>query len=136
MKITGTKNIAAVKVAAAVAVDAAAEQARLHFITGGAAMAMVYAAKLNEARIFLAAYPSDAVREAPNPAVYPLLSAEIGITGPDIRAVAAAITARDAQWMVAAAQIERLRLQAKSSIAAAITLEAVSHAQRVDWPTS
>lgn len=90
-------------------IDAAAELARLKFITPGSGQAMTYQAKSDEARRF----SSDT---APNASEYPLLSAELGITGPTLADVASAVLAALAQWQQIGGAIETVRLTAKASI--------------------
>ena len=52
----------------------------------------------------------------PQPADYPLLSAEIGITGPDLASVGVKILATANAWAQIAARIEAARLGAKRAI--------------------
>lgn len=110
------------------AIDAAAEQQRLRVITPGAGQALVYQAKLEEARACVA----DA---APAETAYPLLAAEVGITAADLAAVAAAIIATAAQWHQAAAAIETVRLAAKRAVDSAADPAAVQAVLvAITWP--
>lgn len=121
-------ELAAAKAEATARVDAEAEATRLLYVTPGSAQALVYEAKRHEA-ISLAADPS------PDPADYPLLSAEIGITAPTLAEVGDAVLEMAGQWRAIAAQIERLRLTAKAGIAAATTIGAVHAASSgIAWP--
>jgi hypothetical protein len=52
----------------------------------------------------------------PDPLDYPLLSAEIGITGPDLASVGVKILATANAWAQIAARIEATRLGAKRAI--------------------
>ena len=89
---------------------------------------LVYEAKRHEA-ISLADDPS------PDPADYPLLSAEIGITADTLAEVGDAVLAMAGQWRAVAAQIERVRLTAKASIAGANSIAAVRAASTgLAWP--
>ena len=108
-------------------VDAAAERARLALITPGAGQALVYERKRAEAERM--AGDGD-----PQPADYPLLAAEVGITAPTLVEVGAAVRAMAADWIVAAAAIEAVRLHAKAAIAAATTPPAIRAAAQVAWP--
>lgn len=108
-------------------VDALAETARLAFVTPGAGQAAVYWAKLDEARRWQAAV-------APDPGDYPLLAAELGITGADHDEVAATIIATATAWLTVAAAIEAVRLQAKAAIDEAETEAEMQAAAAVSYP--
>lgn len=101
-------QISAWKVRGAEMVDAAAERARLQFITPGAGQAMTYLRKLEEAR----------AQQAGGPGPFPLLAATIGIDGPNLAAVAAVCVAMGDAWANIAAAIETTRLGAKAAIEA------------------
>ena len=107
-------SLAALKVAAAADIDAQAERLRLTLITAGAGQALVYERKRAEAERMV----GDA---EPQPADYPLLAAEVGITAPTLAEVGAAVRAMASDWIAAAATIEAVRLRAKAQIAAAST---------------
>lgn len=110
-------------------IDAAAETERLKYITSGAGQALTYMQKSDEARRYL----SDA-----NPSVsdYPLLSAEVGITAPDIGGVASVVNSAYAQWQQIGAAIEAVRLGGKASLETAETADEVKSAyQSISWPT-
>lgn len=116
------------KVAAAMAVDARAEQARQQFVTAGAGQAFVYQEKVTQARAFGADTDPD-VED------YPLLYGEIGITGESAAEVAGAVLGRHALWQQNAAAIERTRLIAKRAIAAAEDADAVAAIlSALTWP--
>lgn len=108
-------------------VDAAAERERARYITPGAGQAMTYQAKADEARR-LAADPS------PDAADYPLLSAEVGITAPDLVAVGAVVLAAYQAWQVIGAAIEGARLGAKQAIDLATDEAGARAAAEVTWP--
>ncbi len=121
-------ELAAAKAAALVEVDRQAEATRLLFITLGSAQALVYEAKRHEAL-------SLAADQSPDPADYPLLSAEIGITAATLAEVGVAVLAMAGQWRAVAAGIERERLGAKAAITAATTIAAVRAASTgIAWP--
>lgn len=99
--------------AAIEAIDTSAEQVRLRFVTPGSAQAMAYQAKIEEAARWAAAgHPVDLTG-------FPLIAAEIGISGESAAAVTALWTQMEAQWRQVAAQIEAVRLGAKAAVSAA-----------------
>ena len=110
-------------------IDAAAETERGRYITAGAGQAMTYQQKANEA-VMLEDDP------APDPAAYPLLSAEVGITAPTLAEVGAAVRLAHGQWIVLGAAIEGIRLGAKRAIDLAWTAEAAEAAAAVTWPSA
>ncbi|MCX7373030.1 MAG: hypothetical protein NTW56_11475 [Alphaproteobacteria bacterium] len=92
-------------------VDAAAEQARLRYITPGTGQAMVYLAKEEEARAVLALQGPSVAGQ------YPLLEADVSIGAAESVVVAAqTVVALAAQWRRVAAAIETTRLGAKAAI--------------------
>ncbi|WP_332117230.1 hypothetical protein [Azorhizobium caulinodans] len=108
--------------------DEAAEARRARLITLGAGQAMTYQAKAAEAQRLA----DDA---APDPASYPLLSAEVGLTADDLAGVGAAVRGANAAWIAAGAAIERVRLAGKRDIRAAGDVAAVRAAfAAVIWP--
>ncbi|WP_417459223.1 hypothetical protein [Kordiimonas sp.] len=89
---------------------------------------MVYLAKEIEAR----ACATDPV---PDPARYPLLAAEVGITGDALEEVAAAVVAKADEWKAIAAEIEAVRLATKQAIDAAPDHIAIDAAMAgASWP--
>jgi len=120
------------KASALRAIDQAAEAARQLFITPGAGQAMAYQHKLEEARALQAVL---AAQGEPNPAAYPHLAAEIGVTGADLAGVAEAVLYKAAAWTGASAAIEGLRLGAKAAVNAADSVAAVQAAAAgIPWP--
>lgn len=105
------------------AVDAAAETARGQFITPGDGQAMSYREKAAEATDCLATYDG---ANPPPAGAYPLLESEVGITGVDVLAVAAAVDAKRLQWKGIEAQINGTRVTAKNDIEAAADAAAVN----------
>jgi len=101
--------------------DAAAENERLKYITSGSGQAMTYQQKAAEAAACLA--DTD-----PDPADYPLLAAEIGITGATLAEVAQAVHDAHQMWRMIGAQIEAARLGGKAAIEAAPSAEAAQTA--------
>ncbi|MBN8294545.1 hypothetical protein JI664_21410 [Rhodobacter sp. NTK016B] len=75
---------------------------------------LIYQAKEAEARAWLA-------DPAPDPADYPLLSAEVGITAPDAAALAALWISLSADWRATAATLEALRMTVGAAIDTATT---------------
>lgn len=105
---TLTESIAA----ALQTIDDRAETARLRYITPGNGQSMVYQRKAEEAEKLQ-------LDSSPDAANYPLLSAEIGITGATLADVAAAVLETRNLWLAAAGAIETERLTAKRAVAAA-----------------
>ncbi|CDN52546.1 Hypothetical protein RG1141_CH01810 [Neorhizobium galegae bv. officinalis bv. officinalis str. HAMBI 1141] len=117
-----------VKVRLKAIVDADAEIERLKYITAGAGQAMTYQQKADEAREYLE-------EDQPDAADYPLLTAEIGITGATIADVANVIIASFQQWQVIGGAIEAARLGTKAAIDAAETVDdAEAAANAIFWP--
>lgn len=111
-----------------VQIDADAETERLKYITPGAGQAMAYLQKAMEATAYLAATD-------PDPADYPLLAAEVGITGDTIADVAAVVDAHYQAWRVIGAAIEQARLGGKAAVDATETVEDAQAAyEAVAWP--
>src|SRR5690606_7611681 len=99
------------------------------YITGGSGQAMAYLQKAMEATAYLAATD-------PDPADYPLLAAEVGITGETLADVAAVVDAHYQAWRVIGAAIEQARLGAKAAVDAAETAEDAQAAyDAIVWPS-
>lgn len=108
-------------------IDALAEQARQKYITPGAGQSMTYTEKAAEARDFKAGLQ--------DPLGFPLLTAEIGITGDTIDEVASVILQRYLNFKQLGAGIERTRLGAKTAIAEAADVAAIEQIlSAVEWP--
>ena len=122
-------SLTEVKTALRSEIDAAAEICRLSFITAGAGQALTYMQKADQAAAYRAA-------SSPVEADYPLLMAEVGITGETIEAVAGVIAASFLAWQQIGSQIEATRLGAKKAIEAAANVEAAIEAATVTWPGS
>lgn len=123
---TAADRLAAAKAARRLEIDAAAEVERLKYITRGAGQAMTYQEKAAEVELYL-------LTDVPVDADYPMLSAEIGITGETLADVVAVVGAQRAAWQQVGAAIEAARLGAKKAVDAAATLaevEAIAPA----WP--
>lgn len=99
----------------------AVSAARLAFITDMPGQDLIYTAKADEG----AAYAADLL---PNPVNYPMVTAEIGITGGDAASVAAVFKTKAASWTQIAAKIETARLTGERDIAAAKDLNGVNKA--------
>jgi len=93
--------------------------------------ALVYQRKSDEARRYAAIV---AASGEPDPADYPVLAADMGITAPDLAGVVAVMQGLDAAWAKVAAAIEALRLGAKAAVAAASNAEAIQAATAITWP--
>lgn len=133
--VTPTPEIATLREQANVRIDAAAEQARLVWITPGAGQAMEYLA--TQAQAVAASLAPDPL----DPALYPWLVAEqqaramVGNTL-TLRAVTTAIAAQVQDWSYAGSTIKRLRRTAKLEVDAALdgaAIEVIIAA--ISWPT-
>lgn len=112
-------DLAAAKAQAIAAVNDWAGRARARHITIAPGQSMIYLAKEAEARAWIA-------DPTPDPAAYPLLSAELGITAPDAWQLAQIWLGMADIWRQAAAQLEALRLGTIAQIEAAQDEAAVS----------
>ncbi|MGO7036421.1 hypothetical protein ELI49_04850 [Rhizobium ruizarguesonis] len=122
-------NPLALKAALKAAIDAAAETELREYITAGAGQALIYAENADEAAAYLEA-------AAPVDEDYPLLLAEIGITGATTAEVANVINASFTTWQTIGAAIEATRLGTKKAIDAATDAEAaIGAASVVNWPS-
>ncbi len=111
------RDIEAMAAEAKQVIDARAEVIRLRFITPGSGQAMVYQAKMDEAKRWQANNsPAEATAD-----LYPLIAAEVGVTGNAAAAVVQVWSAQEIQWRQLAAQIELIRLTAKAAIETAKT---------------
>lgn len=104
-------------------IDAEAELIRKSFLTPGEGQAMTYQRKEAEARSWV----------ADNTAATPFLDAEAPARGMTIAELAAEVIQLADAWVVIGSAIEGLRMGAKTTIAASVTLEAVLLAATVDW---
>jgi len=118
----------AIKAALKTSIDQAAEAERLKYITPGDGQVMTYQQKVAEAQAF-----KDATD--PQPADYPLLMSEVGITASTLADMADIVLAAFAQWQLIGAAIEGIRLGAKRDIDAAAD-EAAARAivNAIEWP--
>lgn len=107
------------------AIDRRAEIERALYITPGAGQAMTYTAKAAEAARYI---------ETSGVGDYPLLRAEVGITGETLHQVAQVVANLHAQWQVVGGLIERARLAAKAAVDAAED-EATARAVIPVWPS-
>lgn len=98
------------KTNAKVAIDEAAERARMRYLTPGAGQAQVYLEKVEEAADYIAAdYPSDYNG-------YPYIQAEVEVTDKTARQVADDIITAKSVWQAVSVQIEKARLGGKKAI--------------------
>lgn len=126
MRLSLSKNVAALRLAATAAIDAAAEQERGKYLTLGSGQAMVYDQKRREAEEFMA-NPEIGDGEIPH------LVAEAAKNGvPKFDQAVVYLTMRQ-QWLTISPIIETKRLAAKSAVAAAQTPEQIAAAQVIDW---
>ncbi len=112
------RALADAKAAALARLSAHITEARGAFITDLPGQQMIYQAKEAEARAWIA----DLV---PDPAAYPLLVAEIGITAPDAHSLAQLWLNMATLWRQTAAALEAVRLSTAAAIEAAETVEQV-----------
>ncbi|MGI6245181.1 MAG: hypothetical protein ACOYJQ_05375 [Pseudochelatococcus sp.] len=117
-------DLAALKAALKAGIDAQAEAGRQRYITPGAGQALTYQAKAAEAARHI---------ESGGAGDYPLLAAEIGITGATLAEVADVVHAAYQQWLAIGAQIEAARLAAKAAVEAASD-ETSARAVTAAWP--
>ncbi len=133
--LTGAKPLAAMRQAAIEQVNAAAERARLQYVTPGAAQAMVYLEKAIVSGSFLAQYPTATAALGAAQVDWPLLAAEIGITGASLFEVAQVFQAKRRQWTLLAAQIETIRRGVNIDLAAAQSEAAIDAlVAGLQWP--
>lgn len=109
------------KAEARAAVNAMAGQVRQAFITDLPGQDMIYLGKEAEARAWLA-------DPAPQPAAYPLLMAEVGVTAQTAAELAALWLTMGAQWRLVAAAIEAARMTALRDVSVAADAAAVAAA--------
>jgi hypothetical protein len=127
------ENLDAEKRAARALVSAAAEQARLRFVTPGSAKAMAYQEKAREAVEFLADDPAGQA----DPLKYPLIHAEVGATAEDAAGVAAVVAAKYQAFRLIEARIGGAEAAAQKAIAAAETVAAVDAVVAgLTWPAA
>jgi hypothetical protein len=113
-----TPDLVALRAEARVKVSAAAEAARLQFVTPGSAKAMAYQEKAREATAF-AADPD------PQPENYPLLQSEVEITADTLAGVAAVVAGKYQLFRQIEAVIGGTEAGAQKAIAEAATPEAI-----------
>lgn len=106
------------------AIDEAAGEARLRYITDVPGQQAVYLEKLAQAQSYLSALASDA-----NAVVPPYIAAEASGTGQTAQQVAQMVVGLGARWNDQLGPlIEGLRLGGKAAVRAAQTIEAVQQA--------
>lgn len=126
MKISRTKDLAPLREAAKLKIDADAESYRLNFITPGNGQAMAYQQKFTEASAFLL---DPTLTELEVPHVF----AEVGITASSAYQVAQVIVNLQLMWQHVSATIERQRMAAKTAVDLANTPAAITSASMVTW---
>lgn len=112
-------QIDAAKAAAGATVNAMVGAIRQRFITTTPGQEMIYLAKEAEARML-------ALDEAPDPADYPMLAAEVGITAPTLAEVGQVVLNLAVLWRGIGAGLEQVRLATHTRISAATSVEAVN----------
>ena len=112
-------------------IDGAAGAARGRYITVTPGQEGVYRTKADEAT---AAQSVVDAGGTPDPAEFPHLAAEVGITGDSVAEVAAVILAIRNAWMAASASIESKRLGGKAAVESAEDETAIRAAVKIAWP--
>ena len=121
-------DMAAIRADAEAVIDAQADAQLAPYISLTPGRAMTYQAKEAQASAYLAATD-------PDPAAYPLIAGEVGITADTPRAVAETILAMSRSWHAMGAAIEAVRLAAKKRVREAQTPEAVQAVcDALAWP--
>lgn len=118
-------------------IDQEAEAHRLRYLTPGLGQARVYAEKAVEAQEIdrMGAEAADALTAAQREAMFPAVSASVGIEAPTLSASAALVLQHYAADALRNGAIERARLAAKKAVRAATTLEDKTAAwQAIKWP--
>jgi hypothetical protein len=123
MKITADKQIGQLRAAAAAAIEKQADAEAAAVTPMGAARTLTYLLKLDAARAVAAGAPAAV-----------MLEADIGVTGADMKSVAAALLERHDRALATLAAIDKARMRAVAAVAAADTVEAVQAATKVVWP--
>lgn len=122
-----TVDLATAKGRARTAINSAAENERLKYLTPGDGQFLTYSKKLDEARlILLDAAAADALDSAALKAAFPMIWASIPSDGATASAVAAVVQAKALQWAQIGADIEKKRNTLLDAIDAAQTVEAVN----------
>jgi hypothetical protein len=103
-------------------IDAAAERARLRYITPGAGQAQTYQMKLEQAQAYQAA------GSPPDATPWPFIAGEAAALGITPSAAANTIIATAAAWVTVGAAIEQARMGGKRAVMQASTVAAVNNA--------
>lgn len=112
------------RAAAVLAIDGAAETARLRYITPGAGQALTYLEKERDARAYAAAgYPSGSLAQ------YPWVDAERQATGQTGREAADTIIATADAWRAKGAEIDGARRAGKLAVEAAADVPEIEAAR-------
>lgn len=125
MQLKVTKPLDELKLAAAIRIDNIAGETRLKYITEVPGQNATYTAKLEDAKLFVAAgYPADATP-------YVWVNMEATKTGLSATVVADRIIYTANLWATVGAQIEGERIAAKSVISSATTVLDIYNAEEV-----
>ena len=117
------------KITAKSNIDRWAGHIRSDYISLGSGQDLAYLVKENDARVCLADPSPDATD-------YPMIAAEVGITGATLTDVATAVVTKANEWKIISGAIEAVRLGTKQAVDAATTeaeVDAVCAA--INWPT-
>jgi len=118
----------ATRTSAVAEIDAQAGIERTRYITIAPGQELTYVTKQQQAAAFQ-------VDPEPSQEKYPLIYAEIGITGDNPQAVAVAVLDAAHAWGLIGSAIEAVRLSAKQAVAAAADIAAIDVIiQNLTWP--
>lgn len=122
-----------VKLTTLIQVDQMAEAARQLFISAGAGKAMIYLQKVAEAAGVAAVL---AASGTPDPAAYPILSAEAPARGLSLEQLAGVVMAKRGDWLLAAGAIEAEAVRLKAEITNAGDLSSIATIMAsAAWPS-
>lgn len=120
--------MAAARAKARAAISLQAEQARLQYVTAGSAKAMAYQEKAREAVAYLA-------DPDPDPADYPLLGAEVGVTAETLPAVAVVVNGKYQLFRQIEALIGGTEAAAQKAVKEAQSVETIDAVLAgLSWP--
>lgn len=132
MRHSAQKDLTPQKTEAIAEIDAAAEVARLKYITAGSGQAMEYQQVAAEAQAYLAGGDTD-------PDLYPMMVADqqgraaAGVER-TLGQIALEVNERHQLWMQIGAQIRQLRVKHKLLVEQATSPEGITAALDVPWP--
>lgn len=127
LNVHASPSLVEAKKSAADEIDAVAAEIEESIASKHPTHNVKYLEKANEAQeIVRTANQGD----TPDPAVYPMLNAEVGITAPTLLEVAQAVMVRRSAWKVVASKVEAERLGGKKAVRTATSQEDVETARQ------